>query len=122
MRFDLNYYIYDIDKPGIREFDHLDEAMKEFINTPLESRYSAIGISKPSRAVDIIIKEKIDRIVGLRLSKDFLYSSIYKDNREETISEIKKMNKALRFSNRVLDKILETEILSDESLNDELEL
>ena len=79
----MKYYIYDIDKLGIREFNNLNEAMKEFINTPLESSYTAIGISKPSRAVDIIVKEKVDGIVGLRLSKDFLSSSIYKDNREK---------------------------------------
>ena len=113
----MKYYIYDIDKPGIKEFNNLKKAMKEFINTPLKSSYTAIGISKPNHAVDIIVKEKVDETVVLRLSKDFLSSSIYKDNREETISEIKKMTKVLRFSNNVLNKILETE-----ELNDELEL
>lgn len=73
----MNYYIYDIDKPGVKEFNNLNDAMKEFINTSLESSYKAIGISKISRAVDIIVKEEVNEIVRLRLSKDFLTSSIF---------------------------------------------
>ena len=122
MRLKLKYYIYDIDKPGTKEFDHLNEAMKMFISMKLDSSYTALGITKPSRAVDIIVKERVKGEVTLRLSKDFLSSSMYKDNKEEIISEIRKMTTALRFSNSVLDKILEKEVLEDVLLNNDLEM
>ncbi len=122
MRLKLKYYIYDIDKLGIKEFDHLDEAMKVFINTKLKSSYTAVGITKPSRAVDIIVKERVDGEVNLRLSKDFLSSSMYQDNRDDIILEIRKMTKILHFPESVLDKILEKEVLENMSLNKELEM
>jgi hypothetical protein len=117
----MKYYVYDTDK-GYQEFETVEDATNMFKTIHFESRYTAIGMTEGVVAIDVIFKQELDGKVIFRASADFLSSGLYEKNPEQVKSELMKIHKSLNIPSEVLEDILESNVESNEQLDDDLEM
>ena len=88
--------------------EDLQEAADYFNSLTIDDRYTAIGLSDGSYAVDAVIKGDFAKGQVFKVSQDVKQSIMFENNPENTIHELEKLYKAVG-----VNKEMSQELLSD---------
>jgi len=117
----MKYHIYRYGN-GCEWKDNLQEAADHFNQLPVDGRYTSIGITEGSYAVDVVIKGQYAEGQDFLISQDIRQSRLFKENPEKMIKALSNLYNAVGvktdFSQKMLDDLKNLANETDHELNE----
>ncbi|MBM7562905.1 hypothetical protein [Fusibacter tunisiensis] len=102
----MQYHIYRFGH-GCKWMDDLKEAADYFNQLPTDVKYTAIGITEGSYAVDVVIKGQYAEGEDFLISQDIRQSRIFEENPEKMIKALSNLYEAVGVKSEFSQKKLE---------------
>lgn len=102
----MKYHIYRFGH-GCKWMDDLKEAADYFNQLPTDGKYTTIGITKGSYAVDVVIKGQYAEGQDFLISQEIRQSRLFKENSEKMIKVLSDLYEAVGVKSDFSQKILE---------------
>jgi len=102
----MKYHIYRFGH-GCKWMDNLKEAADHFNQLPTDGKYTTIGITEGSYAVDVVIKGQYAEGQDFLISQDIRQSRLFKENPEKMIKALSDLYEAVGVKSDFSQKLLE---------------
>lgn len=117
----MKYHIYRFGH-GCKWMDDLNEAANYFNQLPTDGKYTTIGITEGSYAVDVVIKGQYAEGQDFLLSQDIRQSRLFKENPDKMIKALSDLYDAVGgksdFSQKMLEDLKDLSNESDPDLDE----
>lgn len=102
----MQYHIYRYGN-GCEWKDNLQEAVDYFNQLPTDGKYTTIGITEGSYAVDVVIKGEYSKGQDFLISQDIRQSRLFKENPDKMIKALSDLYDAVGIKSDFSQKMLE---------------
>ncbi|WP_324824797.1 hypothetical protein [Sinanaerobacter sp. ZZT-01] len=102
----MKYHIYRYGN-GCEWKDDLREAADYFNHLPTDGRYTSLGITEGSYAVDAVIKGEYAKGQDFLLSQDIRQSRLFKENPQKMIGALSELYAAVGVKSEFSQKMIE---------------
>lgn len=102
----MTYHIYRYGN-GCKWIDNLKEAADYFNQLPTDGRYTTIGITDGSYAVDAVIKGEYAKGQDFLISQDIRQSRLFSENPEKMIVALSNLYEAVGVKSEFSKKMIE---------------
>ncbi|PKM68787.1 MAG: hypothetical protein CVU95_01490 [Firmicutes bacterium HGW-Firmicutes-2] len=102
----MKYHIYRYEN-GCKWMDDLKDAANYFNQLPTDGKYTTIGITEGSYAVDVVIKGQYAEGQDFLISQDIRQSRLFKENPEKMIKALSDLYEAVGVKSEFSQKMLE---------------
>lgn len=102
----MTYHIYRYGN-GCKWIDNLKEAADYFNQLPTDGKYTTIGITEGSYAVDVVIKGEYAKGQDFLISQDIRQSRLFAENPEKIIGALSNLYEAVGVKSEFSKKMLE---------------
>jgi len=102
----MNYHIYRFGH-GCKWMDDLKEAADYFNQLPTDGKYTTIGITEGSYAVDVVIKGQYAEGQDFLISQDIRQSKLFEENPEKMIGALSDLYDSVGVKSEFSQKMLE---------------
>jgi hypothetical protein len=102
----MNYHIYRFGH-GCKWMDNLKEAADYFNQLPTDGKYTTIGITEGSYAVDVVIKGQYAKGQDFLISQDIRQSKLFEENPQKMIGALSDLYNAVGVKSEFSQKMLE---------------
>lgn len=117
----MQYHIYRYGN-GCKWKDNLQEAADYFNQLPTDGKYTTIGITEGSYAVDVVIKGQYAKGQDFLLSQDIRQSRLFNENPDRMIKALSDLYDAVGvksdFSQKMLEDLKDLANESDHDLDE----
>lgn len=117
----MKYHIYRYGN-GCEWKNKLQEAADYFNQLPTDGKYTTIGITEGSYAVDVVIKGQYAEGQDCLISQDIRQSRLFKENPEKMIKALSDLYEAVGvksdFSQKMLEDLKDLANVLDHDLNE----
>ncbi|PKM56019.1 MAG: hypothetical protein CVV00_01735 [Firmicutes bacterium HGW-Firmicutes-5] len=102
----MEYHIYRFGH-GCKWIDDLQEAAEYFNRLPTDGKYTTIGITEGSYAVDVVIKGQYAEGQDFLISQDIRQSKLFKENPEKMINALSSLYQAVGVKAETSEKMID---------------
>jgi len=102
----MKYHIYRFGH-GCNWMDDLKEAADYFKQLPTDGKYTTVGITEGSYAVDVVIKGQYASGQDFLLSQDIRQSKLFEENPEKMIEALSDLYQAVGVKSEFSQKMIE---------------
>lgn len=102
----MKYHIYRFEN-GCNWMDDLQEAADHFNQLPTDGKYTTIGITEGSYAVDVVIKGQYAKGQDFLISQDIRQSKLFEENPSKMIGVLSDLYDAVGVKSEFSQKMLE---------------
>lgn len=102
----MKYHIYRFGH-GCQWIDELQEAADCFNRLPTDGKYTTIGITEGSYAVDVVIKGEYAKGQNFLISQDIRQSKLFEENPEKMIGALSSLYQAVGVKPETSQKMID---------------
>lgn len=102
----MKYHIYRFGN-GCNWMDNLQEAADYFNGLPTDGKYTTIGITEGSYAVDVVIKGQYAKGQNFLISQDIRQSKLFEENPKKMIGALSNLYEAVGVNTETSQKMIE---------------